>query len=59
MTTKFWSFLDIIHITKCDKTILIQSETACSYKMRQILQSVTDFYYKVCQVLQSVTVTTK
>ena len=43
-------------MAKCNKVILLQSVTGCSYKVRQVLQSVTGCYYKVRQLLQSVTV---
>ena len=39
--------------------MLLQSETGCYYKVRQVLQSVTDLiktcvrYYKVWQLVQS------
>ena len=43
-------------VTACYYKVLqaLQSVTACYYKVRQVLQSGTDCYYKVRQVLQSV-----
>ena len=47
----FWH----ISYNKVRQSNLLQSETDCYHKVRQVLQSVTDCYYKVRQVLQSVT----
>ena len=37
----FVGIFDIIRITKCNKAILLQSETGCYYKVHLVLQSVT------------------